>query len=400
VVIVGGGMVGAALACLLSDSPLSVAIVEGNPPPLSWPEESHDLRVSAVSRTSQRILETLGVWKTIRALRATPYYHMHVWDSQGDGLVHFDCDEVGETTLGHIVENRVIQRALYEHLSKSTNVQLLYPVKPRAMMPGADGYLINLDSGERITAKLLVGADGARSWVRQQAGIPVDTHDYAQKAVVATVKTEKYHQDTAWQIFLPTGPLAFLPLDDGYSSIVWSTTLEQAHELSTMDDKEFSAVLQKAFQNTLGEITYTSERGAFPLRSMHAKHYVKDSLALIGDAAHTIHPLAGQGVNLGFADAAALAQVLLEADQKRQAPGALKVLRRYERWRKGENLAMLSAMSGFNALFGSKHPLVRFARNQGFKLTDKLTPVKNLFIRHAMGLSGELPRAARPGIRT
>ncbi|WP_455367133.1 FAD-dependent monooxygenase [Kaarinaea lacus] len=209
------------------------------------------------------------------------------------------------------------------------------------------------------------------------------------------MKTQLFHQETAWQRFMPTGPLAFLPLTDGYSSIVWSTTPEHADELLAMDDDSFKQTLAEGFAHKLGDILETSARAKFPLRGQHAKQYVKERLVLIGDAAHTIHPLAGQGVNLGFADAATLAEVLVDAMKAKQDIGKLKTLRRYERWRKGDNLAMLSAMTGFKTLFGNNNVVLKSIRNTGLNITNQLLPVKNTIIRHAMGLEGDLPKLAR-----
>jgi len=390
VIIVGGGMVGAAFACALAGTRLQVALVEGKQPDLQWPKPTYDLRTSALSRASQRILEALEVWPFIAAMRLSPYTDMHVWDSKGNGVIHFDCADIGEPSLGHIVENGVILAALYKRLTDIDNVSLLCPATPRALYQGLNGYTLTLDQGQTLQTDLIVAADGARSWVRQAAGIEVHTQDYQQTAVVTNVKTALHHQYTAWQVFLPSGPLAFLPLTDGYSSIVWSTSPQNAQELLAMSEADFKAALQQSFNNTLGEITEAGELGAFPLRSLHAKHYVKPALALIGDAAHTIHPLAGQGVNLGFADAACLAEVLLDAMHAGKPIGDYQVLRRYERWRKGDNLSMLSAMSAFKTVFGSRSSLLRLGRNMGFNLANRITPAKNFLIRYAMGLAGDL----------
>jgi 2-octaprenylphenol hydroxylase len=399
VVIMGGGMVGAAFACALADSPLKVALIEGHAPDTQWPKEQYDVRTSALSRASQRILESLLVWPAIEAMRACAYTDMQVWDASGNGVIHFDCADIGEPSLGHIVENGVIQAALYKRLSEIHNLTVFCPATPRALIKALNGYLFKLDQGITLHTKLVVAADGSRSWVRRQAGIEAQTHDYEQTAVVTTVKTAKHHRYTAWQVFLPDGPLAFLPLTEGYSSIVWSTGAQRAADLIAMSDDNFKSELQTAFANTLGEITYVGERAAFPLRSLHAKQYVKPGLALIGDAAHTIHPLAGQGVNLGFADAACLAQVILEAAKQGKDIGALSVLRRYERWRKGDNLSMLTAMGAFRYLFGDDSAVIRLGRNLGLNLTNRMTPAKNFFIRYAMGLVGDLPKLARPGLR-
>lgn len=396
IVIVGGGMVGTALACALQNSHYTVALIEGHEPlPLpSWPENEYDLRVSAITRASQHIFRALGVWDEMVKMRVSPFREMFVWDATGKGKIHFDSADLGEASLGHIVENRVTQWALFQQARSQQNLTLFCPDKPTSLLKQTlpnQGYVVQLDSGEDLSCQLLVAADGARSWVRRQVGITLKTHDYQQTAVVATVRTEKPHRETAWQRFLPTGPLAFLPLTEGYSSIVWSTTAQQAEQLLEMKPEEFRSQLQQAFDNKLGDIIESSDRAAFPLKSRHADHYVLPHLALIGDAAHTIHPLAGQGVNLGLADAAALAQVITEAN----SCCSFRALRRYERWRKGENLTMQTAMTGFKTLFSNDDPILSQTRNFGLSLADRMTPVKNVFIRHAMGLEGDLATIAR-----
>jgi 2-octaprenylphenol hydroxylase len=396
VIIVGGGMVGAALACALADTPLRIAVVEAKSPDLQWPKSTYDMRTSAVSRASQRILQSLEVWPLMQTMRINPYTDMHVWDSSGKGVIHFDCADIGEPSLGHIVENGVILAALYQRMQALDNIELLCPTTPRRLTKALDGYLFTLEQGQTLQTDLIVAADGARSWVRQAAGIEAHIEDYHQTAVVTNVKTAQHHQNTAWQVFLPTGPLAFLPLTEGYSSIVWSTSPEHAEALLAMEDEAFKTALQTAFANTLGPIVEVGQRGTFPLRSLHVKHYVKPGLALVGDAAHAIHPLAGQGVNLGFADAACLAEVITDGLVQGKNIGAYEVLRRYERWRKGDNASMLAAMSTFKTVFTSASPLVRLGRNLGFNLTNRATPAKNFFIRYAMGLIGDLPRLARP----
>ena len=395
IIINGGGMVGLLLANALAMHKLSIAIIESGTRQPAWNKDQFDLRVSAITRASQQIFTTLGVWQDMAAMRISPFREMHVWDSTGDGVIHFDSAEIGQDCLGHIIENSVIQLTLYQRLQSFDNVYWFQPASPSELQQSGERVVLTLDDEINITAKLLVGADGGQSWVRKQADIAVRATDYKQNAVVATVKTQLFHQETAWQRFMPTGPLAFLPLTDGYSSIVWSTTPEHADTLLSMDDESFKQALAEGFDFKLGEILETSARAKFPLRGQHAKNYVKERLVLIGDAAHTIHPLAGQGVNLGFADAATLAEVLMDAVRAKQDIGSLKALRRYERWRKGDNLAMLSAMTGFKTLFGNNNVALKSLRNTGLNITNNLLPVKNAIIRHAMGLDGDLPKLAR-----
>ena len=395
IIINGGGMVGLLLANALAKHGLSIAIVEPAKTPPTWSQQQFDMRVSAITRASQHILTTLGIWQDIAAMRICPFREMHVWDSTGDGVIHFDSADIGQSCLGHIVENSVIQTALYKNLQDFDNIHWFQPAIPSKLEIQHDNVALLLDNQTQINARLIVGADGGRSWVRQQADINIQSTDYKQTAVVATVKTQLFHQETAWQRFLPTGPLAFLPLPDGYSSIVWSTTPDHAESLLSMDDDSFKQALADAFGNKLGEILETSQRAKFPLRSQHAKQYIKDRLVLIGDAAHTIHPLAGQGVNLGFADAASLAEVIIDTHRANKDIGRSKPLRRYERWRKGDNLIMLTAMTGFKTLFSNNNVLLKSLRNTGLNLTNNVAPVKNTIIRHAMGLEGDLPKLAR-----
>jgi 2-octaprenylphenol hydroxylase len=395
IVISGGGMVGLLLANALAPQGLSIAIIESSESQPGWNKDEVDMRVSAITRASQKILTTLGVWPGMAAMRISPFREMHVWDSTGGGVIHFDSADIGQDCLGHIIENNVIQLALHQHLKTFDNIYWFQPATPSALQIDAQQVSLTLDDEALITAKLLVGADGGQSWVRQQAGIAVRTTNYKQHAVVATVKTQLFHQETAWQRFMPTGPLAFLPLTEGYSSIVWSTTPEHADDLLSMNDDDFKQALAEGFDFKLGGILETSARAKFPLRAQHAQHYARERLVLIGDAAHTIHPLAGQGVNLGFADAATLAEVVVDALKAKQDIGNLKILRRYERWRKGDNLAMLSTMTGFKNLFGNNNGVLKVLRNTGLNITNNFSPMKNAIIRHAMGLEGDLPKLAR-----
>ena len=396
-VIVGGGMVGCALACALGclqgKRALKIAIIEGRKPEFNWTDESFDIRVSAITRSSQHLFEDLGVWETMRAHRVSPYSEMFVWDATGDGSIHFDCAEIGEPNLGHIIENRVINRALFQQAEQFDNIDILCPATPeRLSLNEHDSQLgaqLVLDNGIILETELIVGADGGNSWVRQQAGIEVDTRIYNQHAVVTTVKTSLPHQETAWQRFLPNGPLAFLPLTNGYSSIVWSTTPEQAQELLDLDEAAFKTALAESFDHKLGDIIELGPRAAFPLKGQHAKHYVKPHLALVGDAAHTIHPLAGQGVNLGFADTIKLAKVILENRKNGKAVGALKALRRYERNRRGDNLLMLESMGAFKTLFSNNSPGLSQLRNLGLNIANNFAPAKQLFMRQAMGLASK-----------
>jgi 2-octaprenylphenol hydroxylase len=322
---------------------------------------------------------------------------MRVWDASGSGAIHFDCAELGEPMLGYIIEQRVIQAALNARMDILPSLTRLCPAELGAFELDADSMRVTFADGRRLHTRLLVGADGASSRVRGMAGIAVEMRDYQQEAVVAVVTTEQSHQETAWQRFLPTGPLAFLPLRDGRSSIVWSTTPQQAAELCAIDTGEFLERLSAAFDQRLGRITAVEERVRFPLRRLHAKHYIAERLALVGDAAHVIHPLAGQGVNLGLLDAAVLFDVIVETRAALRDYGLIGNLRRYERWRHGDNHAMQRAMDGIKGLFGASAVPLRVLRNTGLSVVDRWGPLKSVLARHAMGLAGDLPTLAVPG---
>ena len=395
VLIVGGGMVGLTLACALgqSHSALKLAVVEAQE--AGEVDKEYDLRVSAISRASQQVFRNLGAWSGIESRRLCAFEHMHVWDATGDGEIHFDAANLGVDALGHIVENRVTQAALLERLKTLGNVDWICPVEVDDIDYQPQNSKLTLADGRILQGRLLIGADGAHSGVRQAAAIELDTAAYHQKAVVCVVESMQPHQHTAWQRFLPTGPLAFLPLGDGRCSIVWSTTEQQADELVALDDVTFIKQLEQAFDRKLGAVKAVGPRVAFPLVRRHAQNYVKSGLALIGDAAHTIHPLAGQGVNLGIMDAASLAEVVLRAEQQRQDFASYGNLRKFERWRRGENSMMMFSMSGFKNLFSNDRAELSMLRNLGLSLVNRLPPVKHRIMRHAMGLEGDLPELAK-----
>lgn len=394
VVIIGGGMVGATLAAALSDSRLQIAIIEPQNMEVSF-DTKFDLRVSAITRASQRIFESLNLWQGMQAMGISPFREMHVWEQQGNSEIHFDSAELSEPYLGHIIENRVMLASMYESLRQQKNLELITGHRCESLQRQADHWLLSLQNGAAIKANLLVGADGSQSWLRQQLSITVRGWDYTQTALVTYVKTARLHQETAWQRFLPNGPLAFLPLLDGYSSIVWSTHPDHAQQLLDMPEQDFAVELEQAFASRLGEIIETGPRACFPLRFLMAERYIDECVALVGDAAHTMHPLAGQGVNLGLADAASLAEVIIDALNQRQPINSHKVLRRYERWRRSENISMLAMVDHIQRLFATQQPVLTWMRNTGMGMMEKLPPVKHHVIQYAMGVRGDLPRIAR-----
>lgn len=394
ILIVGGGMIGSALALGLSRQGWQVGLIEGAPAAslmaLAEPANSVDdfePRVSAISLASQRLLEELGAWPKVQASRHCGYREMTVWDGDGTGRIHFDAAELHARSLGTIVENRNIVRALFESLSDSS-VQLLDGVRVKAWSRGQG---VELEDGRCLVARLVVGADGALSRLRQWSGLATREWDYDQQAIVCTVRTSQNHRYTAWQRFSPTGPLAFLPLlneagDEHFCSIVWSQDTLEARRLMALETESFRKELEAAIERELGEVLAVSRRFAFPLRQRHAKDYIADGLALVGDAAHTIHPLAGQGANLGYGDVRALLEELERARELGLAPDDASVLARYQRRRKGENLAMMAAMEGFKQLFARDELPVRWLRNTGMRWLNQLAPLKNRIAAEAMGI--------------
>ena len=355
-----------------------------------------DLRVYALSRASQNTLHRLGVWDRIERTRACAYTAMQVWEAGGKSRVEFRAEEVDELNLGHIVEGALVVDALVERVRATPDVAWHCPAALQKLDINDDASELSLEDGTRISAKLVVGADGARSRVRDWAGIQVRESSYEQNAVVAHLKPEQRHGHIARQVFHSTGPLALLPLSDGRISIVWSTGPDQAERLLAMNEQDFGAAVGDASERVLGTLTLASERASFPLRRLHAVNYVAPRVALAGDAAHVVHPLAGQGMNLGLLDAAALSEVILDARRGNSDVDDYLVLRRYERWRHAENLAMQSAFGGFNQLFGVEGPGARSARGFGMQLFNQFGPAKRLAIRIALGLAGELPELAKP----
>ncbi|YAF63135.1 UbiF [Pseudomonas sp. E102] len=398
--IVGAGMVGSALALALQGSGLQVLLLDGSPMSVKPfdAQAAFEPRVSALSAASQRILERLGVWDGITGRRASPYTDMHVWDGSGTGQIHFSAASLHADVLGHIVENRVVQDALLDRLH-DCDLGLLANARLEQMRRSGDDWLLTLADGRTLRAPLVIAADGANSAVRRLTGVATREWDYLHHAIVTSVRSARPHRTTAWQRFTDNGPLAFLPLaregQEDWCSIVWSTTPDEAQRLMALDDTAFCNELERAFEGQLGTVLSADPRLCVPLRQRHAKRYVAEGLALIGDAAHTIHPLAGQGVNLGLLDAAVLAEVLLQAAGRGERLADMKVLSRYERRRMPHNLALMAAMEGFERLFQADPLPVRWLRNAGLKLVDRLPEAKALFVREALGLTGDLPELAR-----
>ncbi|WP_354624687.1 FAD-dependent monooxygenase [Psychromonas sp. MME2] len=393
--IVGGGIVGLTLAASLADSSISIALIEAhNDQPLTI-EPSN--RVSAISYASRAIFEKIGIWQQIDPQRVTAYDSMHVWEKDSFAKIDFNAQQVDCCELGYIIENNQIQAALLQFVKKQHNVTLYAPDQLTNIAMGEGEAWLTLKSANTLTCKLIVGADGANSWLRKKMDIPLVHWDYNHHALVATVKTELPHAHCARQIFTSEGPLAFLPLfEQNICSIVWSVPPEKAQHLLTLPAEEFNKALTRTFDNQLGSCTLQGDIGNYPLTMRYARDFAQHRVALIGDAAHTIHPLAGQGVNLGLLDALSLQQIILQNSAEQKDIGAYANLRFFERWRKTEATEMIASMELLKRLFQGNNPLQQLLRDVALVVTDKATPLKKQFIKQAMGLSGELPRVIKP----
>lgn len=399
VVIAGGGMVGLALACGLQGSGLSIAILEHHQPEDELPVPltgAPELRVSAINAASERLLQHIGVWDSILVMRASPYDGMEVWDQDSFGKIAFRADEYGFSHLGHIIENRVIQQALWQRASQLPDITLLAPASLKQVAWGESEAFITLTDDRLLSARLVVGADGANSWLRQHADIPLTFWDYGHHALVATIRTEEPHQAKARQVFHGDGILAFLPFSEpNLSSIVWSLAPEKAARLAKLPPEQFNRELGVAFDMQLGMCQVESDRQTFPLMGRYARSFAAHRLALVGDAAHTVHPLAGQGVNLGFMDAAELVSELRRLQRQGKDIGQHLYLRRYERRRKHSAALMLAGMQGFRELFSGNNPAQKLLRDIGLTLADSLPGVKPKLVRQAMGLN-DIPEWLQP----
>ena len=383
-VIVGGGMVGLALAASLRKAPLRIAVIESFPPPTSTEQITN--RVSALNLASQNLLTELGVWSNLTAIRATAYNDMEVWEKDSFAKIEFSGKNLGLTHLGHIVENHLIQHTLWQNVLSQKNAEILTAL-PQTIAVTDSNAIMTLNNGHMLSAKLIVGADGANSWVRKQADIPLVFRDYGHHALVCNVKTEEPHQNTARQIFAGESILAFLPLHNAnLCSIVWSQPPKQAEYLTQCTEEEFNKALTVAFDGKLGLCQVKSARNSIPLTARYARDFAKKRIALVGDAAHTIHPLAGLGVNLGFQDVISLAQEIEKNLSMNVDIGEYRYLRHYERWRKTEAVKMLVAMQGLKDLFNGTNPIKKLVRGIGLSTTNQLTPLKEQLIKQALGI--------------
>ena len=394
VAVIGGGPVGALLALALAGAGLGVALLD-RAAPAEAEEEGFDGRATAVALGSQRILAGLGVWQEL-APAAGPILDIRVSDGRSHLFLHYDHRSVGDEPLGYIVENRHLRRALNRAVREAPLVTLLAPCAIDAIRPDATGVTLLREDGASLRASLLVGADGRGSLVRRSAGIASTEWQYGQTALVCSVQHDEPHRGIAHERFLTAGPLALLPLKDPHRcSVVWTETTRAAAILLALDDEAFSAEMQARFGDSLGRIRIAGRRWSWKLALHHAARYVAPRLALAGDAAHGIHPIAGQGLNLGWRDVAALAEVLVDARRLGLDIGQIDVLQRYEAWRRPDTLSLILATDGLNRLFSNDIAPVRLARDIGLGLVDRIEPLKRRFMRQAMGLAGPLPRLVR-----
>lgn len=415
IIILGGGMVGLSMAAALADTPLKIGLLEkqdftelkkllarnnsitddksadnkkaANRDDHSALSGKYDLRVSAISPGNEKFLTQLGCWQHIPKDRIADYELMRVWDADSNGSICFDASKMALAKLGTIVENDQLRAAIYQQIKSQNNLQIVASQSIESIKQANQSIQIHTSQQQTFAAKLLIAADGAFSPSRQLLNIPTESFSYQQTAFVATLKTQLHHQNTAWQRFTANGPVAFLPLPEkNLCSIVWSIDQIEADKLHLLPAKEFSQRLNQAFDYRLGEIELLGEPLSFPLIKQHANHYLAKRSVLIGDAAHTIHPLAGQGVNIGFQDVANLSELIIKLHKNNRDFSLLENLRPYERARRSQNYLMQNSMSGFKSLFGSKQQSIRLLRGFALSAVDRLDLVKQLVMRHAMGL--------------
>jgi 2-octaprenylphenol hydroxylase len=422
VLIVGAGMVGLTLALALrKQTQLKVAIADTKA--ITELTEEPEVRVSAINAASKQIFINLGVWSAIAESRLQPYQHMHIWDKAGYGKLEFSAsDDISfsannlvNNDLGTIIENNVIRNALWHKAQADEGITFFTDEAITNIGQGENEVFVSFSSQMPITAKLVAGADGAHSWVRNKMNMPMAFRDYDHHAIVATIACEQGHQNTAWQVFLPTGPLALLPLSSEKSSeksteesreessqkpnshlcsIVWSTSPDDAQRLLSLSPEEFAKEITAATDGKVGKISLESERYTHPLTMRLAHDFIKEQIVLVGDAAHTMHPLAGQGVNLGLLDAVALAQTLSESSRESTSIQA-KQLKAFARWRKTEATEMIAVMEMIKQTFTPQQKPLQILRGLGMSLLDKISPIKNQLLKQALGHKSNLPELAK-----
>ncbi len=395
VAIIGGGMVGLSLACALGGAGVGVTVID-RAAPAATTAAGHDGRSSAIAFGSQQALAAVGVWDGMKP-SAEPILDIRVSDGRSLLFLHYDHHQIGDQPFGYIVENIAIRKALFARLDNLAGAQLIAPAAVAGIEREQTGARICLGDGRTLRAALVVGADGRNSYVRRHARIPVTEWSYPQSGIVCTVVHDQPHRGVAHERFLPAGPLAFLPMTDDDQgrhrcSIVWTERRELVPAMMALDDVQFSAELARRFGPSLGKIQIAGGRWAYPLSLLHAERYVDRRLALVGDAAHAIHPIAGQGLNLGLRDVAALAQVLVDAKRLGLDLGSADTLAGYQRRRRFDNFMLMAVTDGLNRLFSNDVAPIRLARDLGLAAVNQVPPLKRLFMRHAMGVVGDLPR--------
>lgn len=390
VIVNGAGMVGLALTGLLAKHHFSVAVVEAGSLQFKQ-DDAKTARVSTINHSAMALLKYLGAWSSIPVDSQSTLCAMQVWDDAGSEL-SFDAQGVGFASLGAVVENRAMVEALFAMYQDHVNIDWFLGNQPAALSREKGAARVRLANNQLLTADLIVGADGAASWVRDQGAFAMTERPYYQKAIVCVIRSSEPHQQVAYQKFINTGPIALLPLaDPSLTALVWSADSEVSDNLLQKDVVEFEQALTRMLDYKLGKLTVITQRKQFPLIMRHVDDYVQAQMALVGDAAHSIHPLAGQGVNLGFMDAACLAQTLIDARAKKKSIGEQRVLRRYTRWRKADNAAMIALMRILQEGFAIEHPLAGLLRSLGVNTVNQTQWVKNQFVKVAMGLSEDLP---------
>jgi len=392
VAVVGGGMVGAVLAVALDQAGFSVALIEAKQPTRFDSSADYDLRLSAIAPGPRRVLDNLGLWQTVLDTRACAFTGMKVWDAGASEELFLEHTAVGLPELGHIVENELVVDTAWQHLG---GVDVYCPAMMESLTVDDDKASLHLDDASVVTAALVVGAEGANSPVREAAGIETTGWAYGQRCTVGAVTTEKHHRHIAWQRFTETGPVAFLPLADGRCSLAWHADEALADELKALDHDAFCARLTEASGGVLGRIERMDTRAAFPLKLMHARRYCDHRVALAGDAAHVLHPMAGQGVNLGLLDVAELTAALEDGRSHGRDAGDLTYLKRYQRARMTENMIMMGATDALKRIYGSRDPILRTLRRRAIGAAAGFGPIRQLMIHHAVGLSADGPRLLR-----
>lgn len=398
-IIAGGGLVGNALALALAQGDLNVVVIDPIPAKAQL-EASFDGRTSAIALGSVRILERIGAWQHI-APDVSPIHDIRVCDQDAAGYVHYHDKDVGDEPFGYIIENHVIRRGLYKRVTEQAGITMLSGTKVLNYNYKNDNVEAILDNCNKLSAPLLVAADGRFSGLREQAGIDSRVISYDQTAIVCVIEHENAHNGLALERFMPAGPFAILPLIDDAtgkhrSGIVWTERESDAEHYVKLSDDEFNAELQRRAGDYWGTVKAVGKRFAYPLKLMHAQTFTAPRFVLVGDAAHGIHPIAGQGVNLGYRDVAVLAELLIEQHQKRGDLGSAEVLEHYQRWRKFDSVSMTASTDLLNRLFSNNSPSLAFLRRTGMKMVERMPPLKHFFMRHAMGLIGDLPKMMEP----